>query len=400
MDKSSYLGIAMSVRRGVLPRRRWCAVVVALSSLLISLTACTSEHRHVPAPPSRGGVATRAAVPSPAKASTVAIVAPWNPTVVSDLSLEWITVVSAGGALFGVSDVSGGFSELVRIDPATGLVIQVPVIGEPSPPVVANGAIWVASDSRIHGAVVLQWFDLATLARRGSTTVSFTGDANDGTKLAADPSGNRIYLGSGNSVAVLDATTGKVDKRLRVDGQVSGLAVAPVRSRVYVDSATALGATLRILDVDTCATITTIQGAQAQISDPGTSIVAATTGGLWLSTAGGHTQELYFATVAVLTPERITHEVLEGSGGGGPYASVTFAKGVAWIGGPNTIACANPDTGAVFAHEKTGTGNEAIVLTSIAFVGNTAYAAYENNNGAPQVAAVVRITPPAACFHH
>jgi hypothetical protein len=368
--------------------------MLASAPLVICLAACSSGRSDPPVKSSARGATTHGVLPVAAKTAAGTVIGPWNATVINHLSLAWTKVVSADGALFGLSRRD---SELIRIDPVTGLVVDhVPVSGEPLPPIVVNSTIWLASESSVQGTVTVQWFDLATLARRGSTSVSFAGATNAGPELAADQTGNRVYLGAGDSVAVLDATTGRIQKRLPVDGQVLSLAVAPDGGRLYVDSATNADATLRILDATSGVTITTIRA--VQVSDADTGIVAATTGGLWLSMAGGHTQSLMFVPMADLARGRITHAVHEGTGGGGPYASVTFARGVAWIGGPYTIACANPDTGTIYTHANTGDTHATTVLTSITYVGNTAYAAYENDNGSAAVTAVVRLSPPAACF--
>src|SRR5581483_8552033 len=104
----------------------------------------------------------------------------------------------------GLVDEGGGRTDLVRIDPVSGSVVaRAATPGSPLAPVLVRGAIWVAGSSVDHGAVSVAWFDPASLVRRGAVTVPFSGSSDAGAELAAV--GRRVYLGFGNSVAVLDA---------------------------------------------------------------------------------------------------------------------------------------------------------------------------------------------------
>jgi outer membrane protein assembly factor BamB len=108
--------------------------------------------------------------------------------------------------------------DLMRIDPATGAVIaRAPVDATAQPPVLAGGAIVMTTSTNTSSAVV-QRFDPLTLRTLGSATVAFT-DVNDGTfSLVARAGTGHVYLGAGNSIAVLDATTLAVQRRLSVSG--------------------------------------------------------------------------------------------------------------------------------------------------------------------------------------
>jgi len=84
-------------------------------------------------------------------------------------------------------------------------------------------------------------------------------------------------------------------------------------------------------------------------------------------------------------------------GGGGGLPSVpTLAGGAIWIGGAQSLACADPATGRVLESAPIpGDHGVAVYFGSVAYAGGHVYAYYLDNQAQTQGVAI--LTPPVGC---
>jgi hypothetical protein len=294
---------------------------------------------------------------------------------------------SGGGSLYAIPQ---GF--LVRISPVTGDILdQVPytspITGFPNRPVVTGNTVWVLS-SYGGDSVVLTAYNGKTLAPAGTVTVPVSGQLSSTPQgVLTSGSGGYLYVAAGTAVAVVDPASHLVIRRIPTSGQVSSVAVAPDGSKLYV----ATGA-LTLLAYNPATGAQLGSSAMTGLSSTGGNLVA-TSGGVWGTVGIGMSEWVWFAPNGHLS--RVVR-VSQGAGAG--LDSVpTFSGGAVWIGGSQTLACANPATGQVMASTAIPTDNGVLAyFGSVTVAGNgRTYALYQDH--AAQQSGVATLTPPAAC---
>lgn len=380
--------------RGLVPALAALSVV-AVAGLSAGIAVLASSH-NTPPNTSGGGLTTTSApasvtssVPStPASASSgpatqpLAISgAPWGAELIDQHTFAQDSLVSAGGSLFAIAPGS-----LARIDPATGVVADVPVSGSVTgPPVVVGHTVWVVS-YHPGGVVDLVGYDSSTLAQVRSWTVDAIGALSSTPEgvLAAGPDGT-LYVAAGVTVVAVDPATGSVLRRYFNDsGVTNSVAVSPDGTTLYVGSGS-----FRVVKFD--ATGGEVTGESTMTGGVGGNLVA-TPRGLWGTIGVGNAEWVWFAPSGDLS--RATRV---GQSGGGGLASVpVYSGGLIWIGGGQTLVCANPSTGQILSTATLPTDHGSLeYFSSAAVIGGRTFAYYQDD--AAQRAGVVQMTPPSAC---
>ena len=251
--------------------------------------------------------------------------------------------------------------------------------------------VWVVL-SYTAGRAILTGYDAQTLDQVTSVTVPAAGQRSalgEGV-LAAGPDGN-LYLAAGDSVAVVDPANGALVRRIQVPaGSAGSVAVSPDGSRLYVGISDQGAVVFRLLTYDL-----TKGGVQVGVSRMAIGVggnLIATSAGVFGTVGSGMSEWVWFApggNLASASP--VTH------GGGGGLPSVpTLAGGAIWIGGTQSLACADPATGRVLESAPIpGDHGVAVYFGSVAYAGGHVYAYYLDNQAQTQGVAI--LTPPVGC---
>jgi hypothetical protein len=377
---------ARLARRSAVARRQppgrwpWVPLLAAASVTLIAVTAA------VTAAILRAD--NRSARPHITTSPAVRIHAPWRARLLGPKPVMG-SLISAGNALYGFIP-----PWIVRIDPATGAVAARTKYDSLWLPFVATNALWIPSVPAGNGRapVVLHRFDLTTLQPLPPVSVRLSG-VNGRSKGAAitvaGHSAHSLFVGAGNTVAVLDPVTRRVVRRIHVSGgQVVALAVAPDGTRLYVGVTANGDSELQVRNPVTGALL----AQPVPMGLPGRGILGlfvATAGGVWATTGSGMEETVFFTPASDLGHQRTV-----GTGGGGLVISTSVGGGAVWVGGPDRISCADPVTGHIRASAAVPAryGSKAS-LGSVAYVHGQAFAIYYS---AAQ-SGLVRIYPPRVC---
>jgi PQQ-like domain len=383
------------------PRRGWAwAPALAAASVFVvagaSVGIATLASHHTPSPGTALNTtsASRTSSPgpssSPAQTSTYQPLAipdaPWNARLIAHQALTQDSLVSGDDSLYAI-----GSGTLDRIDPATGAILQTTPFRSPviNPPVIAGNTVWVVWTYSDAG-IVLHGYQAQTLAQVASISVPVTGEVSSTAQgvLAAGPDGD-LYLAAGRTVAVVDPASNQVVRRFSLAGYpASSVAVSPDGTTLYVSAEQVGFFTLRTFDL--------ANGRESGTSWMRTRGVGgnlvATPGGVWGSFGIGTTGWAWFAPDGSLS-----QAIRVGQSTSGGFASVpTLSGGAVWIGGSQTLACADPNTGNVLSSAAIPTDQGAEeFFGGVATVSGQAYADYQNQ--AAQQSGVARMTPPAAC---
>ena len=247
----------------------------------------------------------------------------------------------------------------------------------------------------VHG------FDTTTLAPGNPITVRVPAhaDASGRIGFTADPIANRLYVGVGHGVDVIDATTRRVIAAYQQparQGDVVALALSPDRTRLYAATSSQTPDTASIVTLDARTGTTLVP--PVQLGD-GVSGIAASTGGIWLQAGSGMSLSLSFHPLADLS--RWVDEPV-GGGGGWPVA-VTPTESVVWEGGIEGIACADPATGATRAHATVpapvpDSEHASTNIADLTLAAGQLFAYYQATNARGPY--LIRLTPPRACTAH
>jgi outer membrane protein assembly factor BamB len=385
--------------RGLVPALAAVAVFV-VAGLSAGVVSLVSHHTSTP-PVASGGVpttstsapasavvsssapATSGPVSSGAATQPSAIAGgPFGAVLIDHQTFTQDSLVAGDGALYAIAPGS-----LDRIDPATGIVSDVSVASPaPGPPVVDGHTVWVVS-YQPGGVIDLHGYDASTLAQVASYQVTALGTVSSTPEgaLAAGPDGT-LFVAAGVTVAAVDPSTGQVIQRYFLNSApASTVAVSPDGSTLYVGSGS-----FRVVKF-------AVNGAQRvgdstmNIGGAGGNLVA-TPGGLWGTVGIGMSEWVWYAPNGNLSRAA---RVSQGAGAG--LASVpAYSGGHVWIGGGQSLACADPSTGQVLTSANLPTDNGALeYFSSVAVVGGQAYAYYEDQPA--QRSGIVRMTLPAAC---
>ncbi len=380
--------------RGLVPALAALSVVAVAG--LSAGVALLASHNNPPTS-SGGGLNTTSASPpvsssissTPVSASTgpasqpLSISgAPWGAELIDHHTFTQNSLVSADGSLYAIAPGS-----LARIDPDTGVVADVPVSGSvPGPPVVVGHTVWVVS-YHPGGVVDLQGYDAGTLAQVESWTVDAIGALSSTPEgvLAAGPDGT-LFVAAGVTVVAVDPSNGSVVHRYFVDaGVANSVAVSPDGSTLYVGTGS-----FRVVKFD-------VTGGQVigestmNVTGVGGNLVA-TPGGLWGTIGVGMSQWVWFAPNGDLS-----RAARVGQGTGAGLASVpVYSGGRIWIGGGQTLVCADPSTGQILSSATLPTDHGALeYFSSAAVIGPHTYAYYQDD--AAQRTGIVQMSLPSAC---
>ena len=390
--------------RGLVPALAALSVVV-VAGLSAGIAVLASSHNTPPIAPAGGQTTTSAsasvtssAPSTPVEASTGSAMqplaisgAPWSAELIDQHTFAQDSLVSADGSLYAIAPGS-----LARIDPATGVVADVPISGSvPGPPVVVGHTVWVAS-YHPGGVVDLQGYDASTLARVGSLTVVAIGALSTAPEgvLAAGPDGT-LYVAAGVTVAAVDPASGSVVRQYYLrSGTANSLAVSPDGRTLYVGSGS-----FRVVKFNVSGGGLSggglpsgqVTGESTMTGGVGGNLVA-TSRGLWGTIGVGNSEWVWFAPNGNLS--RATRV---GQGAGAGLASVpVYSGGLIWIGGGQTLVCADPSTGHILSTATLPTDHGSLeYFGSADVIGASAYAYYQDE--AAQRAGIVQMTPPAAC---
>ena len=202
--------------------------------------------------------------------------------------------------------------------------------------------------------------------------------------LAAGPDGN-LFVAAGVTVVAVDPANGSVIRRNCVNsGVANSVAVSPDGSTLYVG----IGSFKVVIFDVAGGTWSVSSGLQRRSGrEPGRD----------LGRALGHDRRRD-ERVDLVRPERRPVPRRPGRPGRGRrLASVpVYSGGVIWVGGGQTLVCANPSTGQVLATATLPTDHGVLeYFSSAAVIGGRRYAYYQDD--ASQRAGMVQMTPPAAC---
>jgi hypothetical protein len=381
--------------------RAWAPALAAASVFVVAGAsagvAVLATSHHGPAPSAQGTPGTTAASPASSSSTatpastgavTAAANAPWGGRLIDHLALLQASLTGSGDSLYAFTP-----QDLVRIDPATGAVVgSVPARSAVlNPPVVLGGKVWVVSTYG-GGRVVLQGYDAQSLALVTSATVPTIGQVSTAAAgvLSAGPDGN-LYVAAGDIVAVVNPANGAVLQRIQqAEGPVGSVAVAPEGGLLYVSTFISSGQTFQLRTYNLGEG--DVQVGSSSVSEGAGGSLVATSGGVWGTLGSGMSQWVWFAPGGDLSS---ASPVTRGSGGG--YVSLpALADGAIWIGGSQTLACADPATGSVRASAAIpGDHGDADYVGSVAYAGGHAYAYYIDNRSGTQ--GVITLNPPAAC---
>jgi len=384
--------------------RGWAPVLAAASVVVVAgasagIAQLASRHSHASSlrdgtPSSSASVATPATSPAPSQPATSERVANgmWGAELINHQSFIQNSLVSSGGSLYAFTG-----SYLVRIDPATGDIVQTAPYSPPvlNQPVVIGNVVWVVWSYR-GGNVVLHGYDTRTLAQVASLSVPAIGRVSSAAQgVLAGGRHGRLYLAAGDTVAMVDPASGHLIRRIYLTaGAASSVAVSPDGSRLYVglgpSTSSASSSSFQLLTYDLA---TGVQTASSKMAVGGAGSLVATSGGVWGTAGVGMSEWVWFA------PGGDLNQVIRvGQGAGAGLDSVpTFTGGAVWIGGSHELACANPATGQVLASTAIPADNgivEDFGSVTVASSGRT-YALYQNQ--AARQSGVAALTRPAAC---
>jgi PQQ-like domain len=383
-------------------RRTWAPALAAASVFAVAgasagIAVLATSHR-TPSPGTALNTisASRASSPGPSSSPahtpastyppTAIPDAPWHARLIVPQAVTQGSLISGDNSLYAI-----GSGTLDRIDPATGTIVRTTPYRSPvmNPPVLLGDTVWVVW-TYSGGNIVLHGYDAQTLAQVASVAVPAAGGVSSTAQgvLTAGPDGH-LYLAAGDQVAVVDPGTSKVVRQISlVAGPASSVAVSADGKTLYVGSQTSSSFALFSLDLSSG---TESGPSKMSIAGVGGNLIA-TSGGVWGTLGTGMTEWAWFAPGG-----HVSRAIRVGPGASGGFASIPTLSGDAvWIGGSQTLACADPSTGRVLDSAAIPTDQgTAEYFGSVATASGQAYADYQNQ--AAQQYGVARMIPPAAC---
>jgi PQQ-like domain len=379
--------------------RAWAPALAAASVFVLAgatvgvAVLANSHHSSSSSGQAARGTASSLASSSPtgtSPAATVTVIpnAPWHAELIDHLVLRQDSLTGSGDSLYAFAG-----QDLVRIDPATGAIAEsAPVIPAVlNAPVVLGGKVWVVAYYR-GGRVILYGYDAQTLDHVTSVTMSVVGQMSSAAQgvLAAGPDGY-LYVAAGDGVAVVNPANGVVVRRIQLPlGPASSVAVSPDGSRLYVSISDQSAETFQLLTYDLTRGGVQVGSSRMSVGTGGS--LVATSGGVWGTFGSGMSEWVWFAPGGDLSS---ASPVTRGAGGG-LISLPALAGGAIWIGGTQTLACADPGTGSVRASGTIPADHgTAEYFGSVAYAGGHAYAYYIDTRSLVQ--GLVTLNPPASC---
>ncbi len=367
--------------------------VVAVAGLSAGVAVLVSHHGG--SPNTNAGGLTTTSAPAPATtlpASTgsamqpVAIAGgPLGAQLIDHDTFTQDSLVGGDGSLYAITSGS-----LDRIDPATGVVVAAAptTSAVPGPPVVVGHTVWVVSYDLGGGVVDLRGYNASTLAQVAFWQVTSIGALSSTAQgaLAAAPDGT-LFVAAGLDVLAVDPANGQLIRRYFLDSgsSASTVAVSPDGNTLYAGSGS-----FRLVTFNVASDRVTGDSA-LNIGGAGGNLVATPTG-VWGTVGVGMSEWVWYAPNG-----NLSHVTRVSRGAGAGFASVpSYSGGSVWIGGGQTLVCADPSTGQILTSATLPTDHGTLeYFSSVAVVGGQAYAYYEDQ--AAQLDGIVKMALPAAC---
>jgi hypothetical protein len=328
--------------------------------------------------------------------------APWPMrTITTTGTAEDISPTSDGVYWLNVSDAEGGYPAPITpvlYDPTSGAVTlghSVTSLDGSVLLTVTGGWVWMLV--AVGDDLVVRQLDPSTLALHASKSlrvmdgVSPVGPPFIYPVLTATVDGP-LWLSAGYDLWALNPTTGAVENEFKTGNDILSMSTDPTGSLLYTGGETTTDGEANVTEFNAH---TGQELVRASFEANG-SFVAATTGGVWVSSRGGMAGgvvELSASTLKRIAPPAATDQGLgtfDAMGGVGSSVS----EGTLWLTGrgvgdiPN-LTCADPTTGAVRASES------PVFVSPPVASGHLLYTVESLDDG---VGEVIIITPPAKCF--
>jgi sugar lactone lactonase YvrE len=389
------------------PRPRWApalaaAAVVAVVGGSAAVGVALTSHSK-PTTPAGGSLTNSAGATSPATtsptspaASSVTSTHPpepripiaggiWNAMLINREAVQSDTLVGGGTFVYAVAN---GY--LLKFDPANGDVMQqtsVPFNGlTANRPVLVGNTIWVVWSADGSG-ITLHGFNALTLGPVGPVTVSGGAPTAGEGLVAGGPGSSDLYVAAGNAVAVVDPSSNSVVRRISVPGTVTSVALSPDGSTVYAGFTGGGSFHLGVYDASTGA-----QRGMSSMHGSAAGYLVASDGGVWFTTGTAMLQRAWFAPNGQLSAARM----VTGGEDGGLDSVPTYANGVVWVGGTQSLQCLNPSTGKTIASVAIpADGGVPEHFGSVAFASGHIYATYQDLHS--QLEGIAAVSPPSAC---
>ncbi len=393
------------------PRRqrpRWAPVLAAAAVVAVvggsAAVGVTLTSHSKPAAPAGGSLTNSAGATTPAATNPTSATTPssatsthppepsipiagglWGAMLINRETMQPDTLVGGGTFLYAIAN---GY--LLKFDPASGDVMQeVPVqFNGPSSnrPVLVGNTVWVLWSADGSG-ITLHGFNALTLGPEGNVSVPGAAPAAGEGLVAGNQDGSYLYIADGNAVAVMDPSSDSVVKRIPVQGAVTSVAVSPDGSTVYAGFTSGGSFHLGSYDASTGA-----QRSTSSIQANAAGYLVATGGGVWYTTGSQMVQRAWFAPGADLSNARL----ISGGENGGLDSVPTYANGVVWVGGTQSLQCLNASTGKTIASATIpADGGVPEHFGSVAFASGHIYATYQDLHS--QLEGIAAVNPPSAC---
>jgi hypothetical protein len=341
-------------RRRARRRRAGYAAVLAAAALAGTLYAALNTS---------GGGSSHAPGPRVARHASSfiggSLLRPWsNPGRVLLRGLVYPEAYAAGGRLYVSQQETSSpgwlFSELMRIDPVSGRVLAVRRLGSAfDQALLAGQTLWVTTT---RGRTSWLWrLDPGSLHVRSRNTLPGSG-ANDGRIGTLAVAGGWLWVGVSDRIDRVSLASGRVTGQVTVPGGDGVDVAADCSGRMLLDSEGHELADVQRRDPHTGALIAS-SGRFEGVTKP--YIGGISSGGVWISAAGGMMGGVERLSLATLRPAPIPAIQHQAGVSGPPVIEGTNAitapliAGVLFItqaaGGPQRNYCADPSTGRALA---------------------------------------------------
>jgi photosystem II stability/assembly factor-like uncharacterized protein len=303
---------------------------------------------------------------------------------VVDLRGGVIGLASGDGGVLYAAYRNGPGLAIARIDTMTGSVTYGPRLrggwSGNEPLAVAEGSVWVAGQEprspRASNSLYrldADTLDLQVAVRMPAPPVA----------AVAVPAG--VWVAAGRRLLLLDPVSGMAVRTMRIAGAITDLAADPTGNRLYVATSTGIDNQDHVLFLELSAwTGTTLVSARgvgfADLGGP--SAVAPTDDGVWIATPTG-----MMGTLTLLRASDL-RQVATYRPGGSNGITASLAAGVLWI--PSLLGgyvCVDPATGEVRGH--VGIKDSPYGSTDVVAAGSSLYIGAGTS--------LDRLTPPPTC---
>lgn len=279
----------------------------------------------------------------------------------------------------------------VRYNPATGQMTKGAwTTGFAGSPAITVTGGWVWMVVGVGEDVVVEQRDPVTLAIRSSQSLPVKDNLfgpQVAPSLTATVNGP-LWIAGGEDLWALNPATGTVETEFDTGDQISSMSTDPTGSLLY--TAGQSDASTNIVTEYSAQTGTELNRSDQPYAVSAGS-VAATNSGVWVSIRTGMAGSAFELSAHGLS------QIAPPPSKGGSFGTYTQIMGIGssiseqtlWLtnyGGPSTLTCADPTTGAVRASEPTSVAVFAPIAS-----GNQVYAVTASGS-------VLVITPPAKCF--